>query len=51
MVFAKLKARLRSAAVRTVDALWTTLGTLLDQFSPEECSRYLRHCGYTQSGE
>jgi transposase len=51
MVFAKLKARLRSAAVRTVDALWTTLGTLLDQFSPEECSRYLHHCGYTQSGE
>ena len=51
MVFAKLKALLRSAAARTVDALWTTLGTLLDQFSPAECARYLRHCGYVQSGK
>ena len=47
-VFAKLKALLRRAAARTVDSLWSSVGDLLDAFSPAEC-RYLRHCGYAQS--
>jgi transposase len=45
-VFAKLKALLRKAAVRTKDALWTTIGELLDRFPAEECQNYLSNCGY-----
>src|SRR6266481_7145085 len=45
-LFAKLKALLRKAAERSIEALWTTIGHLLDAFSPEECHNYLRHAGY-----
>jgi transposase len=45
-VFAKLKALLRKHGERTVEALWSRLGTLLDCFSPNECRNYFRHCGY-----
>jgi transposase len=47
--FAKLKALLRARAIRTVDALWKALGSLVDHFSPEECANFLRHDGYFQS--
>lgn len=47
MAFAKLKSLLRKAAERTVEGLWSLLGRLLDDFPPEECLRYLRHCGYS----
>ena len=47
--FAKLKALLRAKAIRTVDALWKALGSLVDCFTPEECANYLRHDGYFQS--
>ena len=33
--FAKLKALLRTAARRTVDALWRAIGHALDAFSPQ----------------
>ena len=46
MAFAKLKARLRGAAERSVEALWTRIGQLLDTFSAQECANYLRHAGY-----
>lgn len=46
MVFAKLKALLRKAAERSVDALWDRTGRLLDLFTPDECSNYFRHAGY-----
>ena len=46
MVFAKLKARLKKAAPRTVDALWNEIGTLLDTFSPPEYANYFKHAGY-----
>ena len=45
-VFAKLKAHLRKAAVRTREALWTTIGQLLETFSPAECQNYLANSGY-----
>jgi transposase len=45
-LFAKLKAMLRSAAARTKDALWSTIGTALDAFSDAECQNYLTNCGY-----
>ena len=44
--FAKLKALLRKAAERSIEALWDRIGQLLDHFSPEECANYLRHAGY-----
>jgi len=46
MAFSKLKRLLRKAAARTVEALWVTIGQLLDYFSPEECRNYIRHAGY-----
>jgi transposase len=46
LAFAKLKALLRKAAERSIDALWTRIGSLLDQFTPQECAAYLRHDGY-----
>jgi len=45
-VFAKLKTLLRKAAERTIEATWRRIGTLLDQFSPQECANYLRNSGY-----
>jgi transposase len=45
-VFAKLKAMLRKAAERTRDALWSTIGRLLDDYPPAECANYLANCGY-----
>ena len=47
--FAKLKALLRSAAARTVDVLWRTIGQILDAFGPTECTNYLAHAGYVPS--
>ena len=46
MAFAKLKALLRKAAERTVDALWDTIGQTLDTFTPQECINYFKHAGY-----
>jgi transposase len=45
-VFAKLKAMLRKTAARSLNALWTAVGTLLERFSARECARYFRHAGY-----
>jgi transposase len=44
--FAKLKALLRKAAERTVGALWDKIGTLLDAFTPTECTNYFAAAGY-----
>ena len=48
-LFAKLKALLRKAAERSVDALWKTIGRLLDRFSPQECANYFKGAGYAYS--
>jgi transposase len=45
-VFAKLKALLRKAARRTIEATWRQIGTLLGAFSPQECANYFRNSGY-----
>jgi transposase len=44
--FAKLKALLRARAERTITALWDTVGTLIDAFTPTECANYFRAAGY-----
>jgi transposase len=45
-VIAKLKHLLRKAGERTKEAVWRRIGTLLDQFSPQECENYIRNAGY-----
>ena len=47
LAFAKLKALLRKQAKRTRNALWRTIGRLLEAFTPTECLNYIRHAGYT----
>jgi len=49
MVFAKLKTSLRWAAKRPIQALWEKIGSLLDSFSPLECSHYFVHAGYVST--
>ena len=43
---AKLKAGLRKAAARTREALWDTIGQLLNNFRPSKCQNYLANSGY-----
>ena len=45
-VFAKLKTLLRKADERSIAAVWNRIGSLLDQFSSDECARYVAHAGY-----
>ena len=44
--FAKLKSLLRKAAARTVEALWTAIGTAVATFTPQECANYFAAAGY-----
>ena len=44
--FAKIKAHLRKAEARTLDALWRTLGDICNLFEPQECWNYLKAAGY-----
>ena len=43
---AKLKALLRKAAERSIDALSNRIGSIFDLFPPHECANYFRHAGY-----
>lgn len=45
-LFSKLKAMLKKAAHRTVDALWNEIGKLLNTFSSQECAHYFKASGY-----
>ena len=47
--FDKLKAPLRKAEERTLEALWRRIGSLLDAFSSAECTNYFRNCGYVST--
>ncbi len=40
---------LRKAAERTVEATWRRIGTLLNEFSPDECANYLVNSGYAST--
>ena len=48
-VFAKLKHLMRKAAERTAEATWKRIGSLLDDFPPNECAAYLANSGYAQT--
>ena len=45
-VFAKLKALVRKAKLRTVEELWNKLEKLCDMFFLEEYKNYFKHAGY-----
>lgn len=47
-MFSELKWLLRSATLRTVDALWHFLGQALNHFPPQECLHDFRHCRYAK---
>ena len=49
MLFSKLKPLLRNGERRARDALWRTIGDLLDAFTPDECATYIRHAGYAST--
>ena len=44
--FAKLKARLRSAAARSFDAMLAAIASALLHFQPTECANYIANSGY-----
>jgi len=44
--FAKLKARLRKVAARTIPTLWDAIASLLDAVSPIEAANFFRNAGY-----
>ncbi len=44
--FSKLKTLLRSAAERTVEGLWQTIGRCIGLFTPRECANYFEAAGY-----
>ncbi len=46
MLFAKIKARVRSAAARCFDTLCNAIRKALNAVTTSECSNYLRHAGY-----
>ena len=46
LAFSKLKQLIRSAKERSVEALWTTCGKVLEKFSESEFRNYFRHAGY-----
>jgi transposase len=45
-VFAKLKHFLRRAAARTVEAVCSAIGEILQLFTPEQCASYFANSGY-----
>jgi transposase len=48
-VFAKLKHFLRRAAARTVEAVCSAIGEVLQLFTSEECASYLANSGYRRT--
>ena len=48
--FAKLKALLRKAAARSVEALWSAIGNIVNTFTAEECANYFANSGYALVG-
>jgi transposase len=47
--FSKLKAHLRKAQERSLDALWQRIGQLLDLFYPSECANFFANSGYARA--
>jgi len=46
LAYSKIKQALRSLAHRTVEALWTTMQSVLDRVSTRDAHGFFQHCGY-----
>lgn len=46
MAFAKLKALLRKAAARSIEALWDAVAEALRCFTPQDCANFFAAAGY-----
>ena len=46
MIFSKLKAFLRKAAARTIEALWEAVADALDMLTPDDCTNCFIASGY-----
>jgi transposase len=46
--FSKFKVVLRKVAARSIEGLWSVVGSCLAEFSPRECAAYLANAGYGQ---
>lgn len=44
--FSKIKQRLRSLALRTRDALWQSMQTVLNTVTASDANNFFAHCGY-----
>jgi transposase len=44
--FSRLKAMLRAAAARTVEGLWSAIGSCINLFTPQECANYFAAAGH-----
>lgn len=49
MAFSKLKAHLRKAGARTIEALWRAVGEICDLFEPDECWNFFKAAGYASN--
>jgi transposase len=49
MAFSKLKALLRNAAERTMEALWDRIGSLIPAFTASDCRSFMAHQGYVST--
>jgi len=47
LVFSKIKQRLRTLGLRTKEALWGAMQSVLDTVTPSDAANCYRHCGYT----
>lgn len=45
-VFSQIKAHLRRAEARTIEALWRAIGDICDLVEPEACRNYFTAAGY-----
>jgi transposase len=47
MIFSKIKQTLRGLALRTQDALWASMQSVLDRVTPSDAANCFTHCGYS----
>lgn len=51
MVFSKIKQTLRGLALRTQNALWSSMQSVLDRVTTSDAANCFRHCGYLLHGD
>jgi len=49
LAFSKLKSHLRKAAEHTIPRLLRRIGSVVTDFSAQECTNFFRHAGYVRT--